>query len=407
MSETVNASSASSTPPSDGSPTEATSPYAEEEISLLDLLVVLAQNRRFVIGCVVVFTLFGVIYAVVTPEQYTSRAEMVREVEDGSASVPGGFSALRGLGISLGGGSTGLTAETYPRILTSREVTLSVVRDTFYFADAEQEMSFVDYHARETGGVLSALKKYTIGLPGQILSALKSEPRQRPVETLDGDEQVYPTEEEEEAMEIISNMVNSSVDVESGIMTVSVTDYDPVRAAEIADSFLTHLTERVRTIRTQKSRDNLAFINERFEEAEDELEAAEQRLAAFSDRNRDIQSARLRTERDRLQRQVQFASNLYSEFQTQRTQAQIELQKSQPVITILEAPTPPINRSAPQRTLLVLLSAFLGGIVGIGGAFARTFFANQSDEEEQEKLQQVKAALRDPLGRNVSPENAS
>lgn len=386
---------------------EATSPYAEEEISLLDLLVVLAQNRRFVIGCIVVFTLFGLTYAIIAPEQYTSRAEMVREVESGSASVPGGLSALRGLGINLGGGSTGLTAETYPRILTSREVTLSVVRDTFYFADTEQEMRFVDYHARETGGVISALKKYTIGLPGQILSAFKSEPRQRSVEALDGGGPVYPSEDEEEAMEIIDNMVNASADIESGIMTVSVTDYDPVRAAEITDSFLQHLTERVRTIRTQKARDNLAFINERFEEAKDELEAAEQRLAAFSDRNRDIQSARLRTERDRLQRQVQFASNLYSEFQTQRTQAQIELQRSQPVITILEAPTPPIKRSAPQRTLLVLLSMFLGGLVGIGGAFARTFFTNQSGEEEQEKLQQLKAALRDPLGRNVSPENAS
>ncbi len=401
MSETVNASSASSTSPSE-SPTEAASPYAEEEISLLDLLVVLAQNRRFIISCIVAFTLLGLTYAVTSPEQYTSSAEMVREVESGSASVPGGISALRGLGINLGGGATGLTAETYPRILTSREVTLSVVRDTFYFADVDQEMRFVDYHARETGGVLSALKKYTIGLPGQILSALKSESRQRPVETLDGDRQVYPTEAEEEAMEIVGNMVNSSVDVESGIMTVSVTDYDPVRAAEIADSFLQHLTERVRTIRTQKARDNLAFINERFEEAKDELEAAEQRLAAFSDRNRDIQSARLRTERDRLQRQVQFASNLYSEFQTQRTQAQIELQRSQPVITILEAPTPPINRSAPQRTLVVLLSIFLGGLVGVGGAFVRTFFAGQSDEEEQEKMQQVKAAFRDPLGRNVS-----
>jgi hypothetical protein len=50
----------------------------------------------------------------------------------------------------------------------------------------------------------------------------------------------------------------------------------------------------------------------------------------------------------------------------------------------------------------VLLSIFLGGLVGIGGAFVRTFFAGQSDEEEQEKMQQVKAAFRDPLGRNVS-----
>ena len=158
----------------------------------------------------------------------------------------------------------------------------------------------------------------------------------------------------------------------------------------------------MRTIRTQKARDNLTFVNERFDEAQAELQAAEERLAAFNDRNRDIQSARLRTERDRLQRQVRFAADLYSEFQTQRTQAEIELQRSQPVITILEAPTPPLKRSAPQRTLIVLLSVILGGLIGVGGAFVRTFFSNQEDDEEKEKLQQIKKAFRDPLGRKTA-----
>ena len=400
MSDTDNASMPASSTGTHPSGSEL--PYAEDEISLLDLLVVLAQNRRLVIGCIVGFTLLGLTYAVGAPEEFTSSAQMVREVEGGSGSVPSGLSSLRGLGINLGGGATGLTAETYPRILTSREVTLAVVRDTFYFADEEQEMRFVDYHAQQGTGVLSTLKKYTIGLPGQILRAFKSEPSRRPIETLDGDRQVYPTEEEEEAMEIISDMVNASVDIESGIMRVSVTDKDPVRAAEITDSFLQHLTERVRTIRTQKARDNLTFINERFEEAKDELQTAEERLAAFNDRNRDIQSARLQTERDRLQRQVRFAADLYSEFQTQRTQAQIELQRSQPVITVLEAPTPPLERSAPKRTLSVLLSMFLGGLVGVGGAFVRTFFSNQEDDEEKKKLQQIKEAFRDPLGRKTA-----
>ena len=178
MSETGNTSA--SAPAGNTRPTSSELPYAEDEISLLDLLVVLAQNRRFIIGCITAFTLFGLVYAVTSPEEFTSSAQMVREVEGGSGSVPGGISALRGLGINLGGGSTGLTAETYPRILTSREVTLAVVRDTFYFADEDQEMRFVDYYAQQEGGALSALKKYTIGLPGQILSAFEERAQSAP-----------------------------------------------------------------------------------------------------------------------------------------------------------------------------------------------------------------------------------
>ena len=383
-----------STPPS--SPQPADYPYAEEEISLLDILVVLARNRRFIIGCVVGLTFFGLVYAVVAPEQYTADAQMVREVEGSGGSVPGGLSALRGLGVNLGGASTGLTSEAYPRILTSREVRLAVARDTFYFADVEQEMTFVDYYSRDELNLLSSIKKYTIGLPGQILQATQSDSRQRPVELQGEDAPVYPTEEEEEAMKAVGDMISSSVDLESGIMTVSVTDGDPVRAAEVADSFLSHLTDRVRTIRTEKARQTLSFVDERFEDAREQLEEAEQRLAEFNDRNRDIRSARLRTERDRLQRKVRFASDLYSEFQAQRTQAEIELQRSEPVITILESPTPPMERSAPRRSLIVILSFILGGMLGIGGAFVRTFMSNQEDGEERQKLEEVKNAFRSP-----------
>ncbi|MGM0704552.1 MAG: Wzz/FepE/Etk N-terminal domain-containing protein, partial [Bacteroidota bacterium] len=94
--------------------------YAEEEISLLDILVVLARNRRFVIGCVVGLTMVGLIYAIAAPEEFTADAQVVREVEGGAGPAPGGLSALRGLGVNLGGTSTGLTSEAYPRILTSR-----------------------------------------------------------------------------------------------------------------------------------------------------------------------------------------------------------------------------------------------------------------------------------------------
>lgn len=378
-------------------------PYAEEEISLLDILVVLARSRRFIIGCVIAFALFGVVYALAASEEYTSTAEVVREV-DGAASggVPGGLSALRGLGISVGGGASGLTPEAYPRILTSREVRLAVARDTFYFADIDAEITYVAYFEQEEdGGIGDAIKRYTIGLPGQIMRAFRSEPSGRPVEVdPESGRTIYPSEAEEEAMKAVGDMVSSSVDVESGVMTLSVTDGDPVRAAEIAESFLTHLSDRVRAIRTEKSRRNLEFIEDRFASAREDLQEAEERLAAFNDRNREIRSARLRTEQDRLQRQVRFASDLYSELQAQLTQAEIELQRSEPVLTVIEAPAPPTQRSAPRRTLIVLLSLILGGMVGIGGAFVRTFLGEQEDEEEREKLEEIKQAFRNPLGGN-------
>ena len=389
-------------PPSNDQPDpDPSRPYAEEEISLLDILVVLARNRRFIIACVIGAALFGVVYALAASEEYTASTQVVREAE-GSAgqNIPGGLSALRGLGISVGGGASGLTPEAYPNIVSSREVRLAVARDTFYFPELEQQMSFVDYYEQQEAGLFSTLRRYTIGLPGQIIGWFSSDDEvTRPIETDEG-ERIYPTEAEEDAIRAIGNKVSSSADIETGIMSISVTDEDAVRASEVAETFLDHLRERVRTMRTEKARQTLEFIDERFQEAREELQQAEEQLAVFNDRNRDIRSARLRTEQERLQRQVRFASDLFSELQAQRTQAEIALQRSQSVITVLEAPSPPSQRSAPRRTLIVLLSLILGGMVGVGGAFVKTFLGEQEDQEERAKLDEIKHALRHPFGRS-------
>jgi uncharacterized protein involved in exopolysaccharide biosynthesis len=149
-------------------------------------------------------------------------------------------------------------------------------------------------------------------------------------------------------------------------------------------------------------------MEERFTEVEQELRVAEEELATFVDRNSGIQSARLETERERLQRQVSFKSELYQQLQAQVTQARIELQRSEPVITIVEEPVPPMERSAPKRKLIVLLTLILGGFLGIGAAFVSAFFNNtEEDTEEQEKLEEIKASLIPERWRHLTPSSSS
>jgi LPS O-antigen subunit length determinant protein (WzzB/FepE family) len=64
------------------------------------------------------------------------------------------------------------------------------------------------------------------------------------------------------------------------------------------------------------------------------------------------------------------------------------------VVTVVEEPVPPVSRSAPKRTLILVLSLVLGGFLGIGGAFVRAFFNNaQENTEEQEKFDEIRKHL--------------
>jgi uncharacterized protein involved in exopolysaccharide biosynthesis len=366
-------------------------------VSLLDILLVLARNKTLILRTVLVFTLLGVTYAILAPEEFTSEARVVREAQQKSGGLPSGISsgALSGLGISLGGASSGLTPAAYPDVLQSREVRLAVVRDTFRFPDAERPMTYVDY-ANRPPGPLSTVLDYTIWLPwtlkGMVGRAVSSSPA--PAGTTDTGAPLIPSKEENNALKAVGNMISASVDDETGLMTISVTASGPQIAADFAESFLDHFTTRVREIRTEKVREQLQFVEGRFEEAEQDLETAEEQLAQFLERNQNPTTATLQFRRDRLQRQVSFKEQLYGELQSQLTQTRLDLQRRQPVVTVVERPVPPMGRSAPARTTIVLLCILLGGFAGVGISFLRTFFKTREDEsEEQKKLEEVRQAF--------------
>ena len=376
-------------------------PGREDGVSLIDVVLILVRQKQFVVRAVAVFLVLGLFYAILKPPDYTSQARVLREVQEGGGlqGLPGGLggiSSLQGLGVNIGGEASGLNPETYPEILTSREVQLAVVRDTFYFPGPDQRMTFAEYTARP-GGPFQIALDYTIKLPWTLkrhLGDLIGDSSPRSVGGSPPGQPVYPTEEEEEAMEEIEEMLWWEVDQESGIMTISVTADDPKLAASMTKSFLGHLRERVQLIRTEKAKQNLSFIEQRFEEAKKQLQEAEEKLAQFTDRNKQINSARLRTQRDRLQRQVTFASDLYSQLQGQKTQAEIELQRSEPVVTVVEEPVPPMKRSAPRRTFVVLISLIVGGIVGVVGAFTRwSINETKRDVRGREKVNEIRRSI--------------
>jgi uncharacterized protein involved in exopolysaccharide biosynthesis len=362
-------------------------------VSFLDILLVLARHKTLIVRTVLVFTLLGVTYALLAPEEFTSEARVVREAQSESGGLPSGIptGALSGLGISLGGSASGLTPAAFPDVLTSREVRLAVVRDTFRFPDAERPMTYVDYVNRPSG-VLGLVLDYTLWLPwtlkGMVGSAVSEPPT--PAGTTDAGAPVIPSEEEDEALKTISDKISASVDEETGLMTISATAGGPQLAASLAQSFLRHFTTRVREIRTEKVRERLEFVEGRFEEAEQELETVEEQLAQFLERNQNPTTATLQFRRDRLQRQVSFKEQLYSELQSQLTQTRLDLQRRQPVVTVVEQPVPPMQKSAPSRGLIVVLCVVLGGFLGIGVAFGKGFFQAHKARGEEEKMKEIR-----------------
>ena len=373
--------------------TDAAFPEDSEEISLIDILLVVVRNRRLIMWTVAIFGAVGLMMAILSPREYTSSAKLIRELQAESGGQGfGNLSFLRGFGVDIGTGAAGLTPDAYPDIVKSREVRLSVVQDTFYFPELGKRTTFVEY-ANKPPGFGELVLDYTIGLPWTIKEALQGNKTTGSLSQ--GGLAQYPTEDEETALNEISKKLGSGLDVDTGLMTISVSTRHPQLSAALTQSFVDHLVERVREIRTQKARRDLEFITRQFEEARLALREAENELSIFEDRNNNIQRARLLTEQSRLQRQVTFKSDLYSSLQAQLSQAQINLQRSEPVITLLERPVPPIEPSGSSRVSMIIWFAIMGGMVGAGLSFARVFVEQRSaKEEERAKIEELRDTLQ-------------
>jgi len=347
------------------------------KVSVFDLFLVLAENKRIVFGSLAVFVVLSLTYAIFAPTKYTSEAEFMREVPEQSIDIgglPSGLGGLAGSGLNLGG-AKGIGPGTYPDVLESKSLSIAVARDTFSFPEQGRMTFFEHYRQR---GVLGRVLDYTLWLPWTIKGWVG--------ESLAEDADVTDlTKRQEKALERLSGMMWWAEAPESNLMTLSVEASHPRLAKQIATSYLDHLRQRVRSLRTESVRQNLKFIEKRFEQAKDQLREAENKLAEFTDRNQQIQTASLQTERDRLQRQVRFASELYQELQNQKTQTEIKLQRREPVLTVMDKPLAPAGRSAPRRTLIVLIGVLVGGVVGVIGAFVR-----RAAQEESRKVGKIK-----------------
>jgi uncharacterized protein involved in exopolysaccharide biosynthesis len=368
-------------------------PHAEpDEIDLLGLAVVVARRRRMVVLVTAGMALLGLLVALALPSTYTADAQLVRESTGDMGRLPGGLSALRSLGVSLGGESSGLSVEAFPDLLRSREVGLAVLRDTVF--------------APEYGGQVQVQHVLLTPTPaGRVVQGLLAPVRWLRSERPPLDRSSSPagrpaalTEADEAALDALRDQLQVSTDLENGLMTVAASADDPYFAAALVERAVLHLTERVREIQTQKADQNLAFVEDRLREADAEMQRANARLAAFEDQNRNIQSARLRVDRDRLQQDLSFKRQVYTELRTELTRAEIERQRSEPVITFVDRPVVPAFPSGPSRALVLVGFAFFGLALSVGAALASAFVSG-GDEERRAQLAELRALWPERLRR--------
>lgn len=159
---------------------------------------------------------------------------------------------------------------------------------------------------------------------------------------------------------------------------ISITTEMPTAelAAQVASHAAKLLSDYAVSYKTEKVKEDLRFIEERYKEAEERFGQSQRALARFRDSNHGNLTSLARTEEQRLQSDYDLAFGLYNSLASQYEQARIKLQEETPVVKIIEPAIVPDEKSSPKRKMIMVVSVFLGCFVGIGLLFGKKIWGN-------------------------------
>jgi uncharacterized protein involved in exopolysaccharide biosynthesis len=350
-----------------------------DEIDLIEVIRHIWNGRWLIVKVTVGFIVLGLVIALGTTSQYKAEARLLPEIKDmgGSASsLLRQFGGLGGLNLPMAEGADAIRPDLYPDVINSTPFFLELMSQKVTTEDGEQ-LSVYDFVNEEMkGGAGATIAKYTIKLPWTIAGALKGEDESANSPALPGDTITSLTVMQYETILTLRDRITANMDQRSGVINISAEFPDRQVAAQIARFSVNYLGSYITDYRTEKATQDMLFVQQRYEEKKSEFHQSQLALARFRDSNRNIISAAVQAEEQRLEDQYNLAFNVYNGLAQQLEQSRIKVQEETPVIKVLEPVTVPVERSKPKRGMIMVVSAFMGVIVGLGWVFGRILVGN-------------------------------
>jgi LPS O-antigen subunit length determinant protein (WzzB/FepE family) len=354
-----------------------TAPTEEDSIDIIALLKDLWSARKTILKITLVFFFLGLFVAIFSKNEYTASTTFVPLAQGTSAGGGslGSLASLAGINIGGGAGSDEVSPELYPQIVNSIPFQLELLNTLLPIAGQEQPVSYKDYYQNiHHPGLLSTLKKYTLGLPGVLFSLLKSDALAAEVrQNTKENEIILISQVENELIQQLTDQLSLEVNAKEGFVAISATLPEAEASAALALKAQQLLQAYALQFKTQKSIEQFNYIKERYAEKQAAFNTIKIALARFQDQNNAINTALGRTKLLQLQAEYDLAFSVYSELAKQLETQQLQVKKDTPLFTVLKPVSIPLEKAAPKRALILVVYLFLGFILSLGFVVGRKY----------------------------------
>ena len=337
----------------------------EDEIDIVELLKKVYKEKKLIFKYSIRSAIVGVVFALFQPNQYTASTTFIPQL---SSDVKTGASSLSGLaslaGINLGviEGSSEFPPTLYPQVVESVPFRLDLLSSNIQVNN--EEITLRDYFLenKNSFNLLGTVKKYTIGLPSLILNYFRNDEK-----SLSNTSSIYSlTEEDHELFEKLSQIFSLSVNAKEGFINMSFNDKNKKVAAQVAQTAETLLQEKIIEFKVKSSKELLDFTTNQYNEKKNIFEKLQDERAIFVDKNINISSSLFQNKLSRIESELNIAQTVVQQLASQVEQAKLQVNKDTPVFTTIKPVTVPYKKSAPSRSLIVMIFLFLGFVLSSG-----------------------------------------
>lgn len=330
----------------------------QQEISEIDLVTLfhkLIRKRKSLYKAIGAGIIVGAIIGFSLPKTYQVDVSLSPESGVSATSGLSGIASMFGLGnASAGFGEDALTFNMFPEIVKTNPFVLEMLQIPIQTQKGDCVILY-DYLDTEKKPWWS----HIMGAPGILIGGIKSFFKEEQKDSIRAIDSFRLTPEQSGRIGMLKKVLEVETDKKSNMTKVTVSLQDPLAAAIVADSAVHKLQEYITDYRTRKAKQDYDFQLSLCEQYKKEYFEAQQEYAKFADANRNVILQTVTSEKERLQKNLTLAEQIYSQSMGQLQVLRGKVQEAKPVFAVVEPATVPLVPASPKKMLIIIAFAFL------------------------------------------------
>jgi uncharacterized protein involved in exopolysaccharide biosynthesis len=388
----------------------------DDDISLLDLLIVLAERKHIILGVTAVFAIVAIIVSLVLPLRYTASVTLLPPQQSSSmgAALASQLGNLGGMA-ALAGGSLGLKNpnDMFVAMFKSRTIEDAMVQ---HFGLMQE------YHAKYPSDARKAFEHYATvdgsAKDGMIHISVEDRDPRRAADLANGyvdqfrlqSQNLAITEASQRALffkqqleQAKDNLANAEEAMKQTEQKTGVIQLDNQARALIESAASLHAQVAAKEVQIQGMRTYATGENSEVVQAQQELNSLQAQLAKLGG-SEDSASGGLIVPKGQVPeagleyvrklRDVKYNETIFDILARQFEAAKLDEAKQGALIQVVDAAVAPDHRTSPRRGLIVIVATAVGFFIGLFMALLQAgFMRMKADVEVSGKLAFLKKEL--------------